>query len=640
MKLLLKISLYILLFLPLSVYAQKGKESYSAASVLSSGKWFRIAVTSDGIYRIDYSRLKQLGLENPSNPRIFCNNQGQQSYYNDNSTPDDLKELSIFTSGGADGIFNDGDYLLFYGKSTHRWIFNTTTKTYDYLRHNYSDTAFYFITSDTGSGRKISISADPSQPVNYSSAESDVLFSWEQENENLIKSGREWFQKILNITINPGFSNLIAGEKINYNIRVAARASIPTTFRLYEGTTIKKNIEVQGINLTNYTGTYAQITDSAGAFSPTSASPVFELKFLNNGEQGTGSWLDYVRLQGRKSNIYNGTFLQMSDSRSAGSGRITSFSIKCPAADVFIWDVSDPFIIKERSYTKNGENIIFKCATDTLRTFVVFSLANAAVPVIKAASVPNQNLHSSGPADMIIITHPLFLSYAEKLANIHLQNSGLISRVVSLQEIYNEFSGGIPDIVAIRNFLRMKYKKQLGTSHPLKYLLLFGDGSFENKTLPPYNPNFIPTYQSQNSNVVVSSFTSDDFYGLLEDGEGEADGTEDIGIGRLPVSDTAQASVAIAKIKKYLDPANMGDWKNIICLTADDEDGNTHMSDAEGLADVINDTVPSFNIDKIYLDAFRQVTSVNGQSYPDVNKAITDRINAGCLIFNYIGHGS
>ena len=142
----------------------------------------------------------------------------------------------------------------------------------------------------------------------------------------------------------------------------------------------------------------------------------------------------------------------------------------------------------------------------------------------------------------------------------------------------------------------MKYQKQAGTDHPLKYLLLFGDGSYENKTLPPKNPNFIPTYQSQNSNVVVSSFTSDDFYGLLEDGEGEADGTEDIGIGRLPVSDTYRAGIIISKIVRYLDPANMGDWRNVISLTADDEDGNTHMSDAEGLATLLRDSVPSFNV--------------------------------------------
>jgi hypothetical protein len=127
---------------------------------------------------------------------------------------------------------------------------------------------------------------------------------------------------------------------------------------------------------------------------------------------------------------------------------------------------------------------------------------------------------------------------------------------------------------------------------------------------------------------------------LLEDGEGEADGTEDIGIGRLPVSDTIQAGIVLSKIRKYLNPANMGDWKNVICLTADDEDGNTHISDAEGLSALITDSVPAYNIDKIYLDAFKQTTSVNGQSYPDVNKAINARINSGCLIFNFTGHGN
>ena len=221
-----------------------------------------------------------------------------------------------------------------------------------------------------------------------------------------------------------------------------------------------------------------------------------------------------------------------------------------------------------------------------------------------------------------------------------LQMQDLSSLVVTPEQVYNEFSGGIPDICAIRNFVRMKYLKQKGTIHPLKYLLLFGDGSYENKTQPPSNPNYIPTYQSQNSNVATSSFTSDDFYGLLEDGEGEYEGTEDIGIGRLPVSDTVQAGVMISKIKKYLDPAYMGDWKNIVCISADDEDGNTHISDAEGLASLLQDSVPFINVEKIYLDAYKQVTSANGQSYPDVNKAISDRINSGCLIFNYVGHGN
>lgn len=643
MRKLLQILPLCLLALAQNLDAQKAKESYSSSSVLSSGEWFRIAVTTDGIYRIDYSKLKQLGLVYPSNPKIFSNNSGQLSYYNNDPKPDDLRELSIYTFTGSDGVFNEGDYLLFFGKGTHRWRYNEVSKSYDFIRHNYSDTAFYFLTSGPVTGKKVATLTDPSQPANYSSSESDALFIHEFENENLIKSGREWFQPISSargIAINPGFSDLITSEKIKYNIRVAARSSVSTQFRLYEGESLKKTLQVPGLNIYDYTGTYAQTIDSTGTFQSGSTSPVFEIRFYDKAEPGTLGWVDYVKLQARKLNSFTGFPIQFSDSRSVGTGRITGFTIRTQINDPSLWDVSDPFNTKQVQYTKSGGNINFKAKNDSLKTFIAFTTSTVYVPSIRPMPLKNQNLHGSGPADMVIITHPMFKAYAQKIADIHFSTNGLISQVITPEEVYNEFSGGVPDIVAIRNFLRMKYIKQLGTSHPLKYLLLFGDGSFENKTLPPNNPNFIPTYQSQNSNIYVSSFTSDDFYGLLEDGEGEAEGTEDIGIGRLPVSDTTQAGIIISKIKKYLDPANMGDWKNIICLTADDEDGNTHMSDAEGLASVLKDSVPEYNIDKIYLDAFRQVTSATGQSYPDVNKAINDRINSGCLIFNYVGHGS
>jgi Peptidase family C25 len=629
-----------LLLLPANLYAQKSKDNYSSTSKLSTGIWFRIAVTSDGIYRIDYSKLKQLGLENPSNPRIFGNNFGQLSYYNDDPKPDDLKELSVFINTGSDGIFNEGDYLLFFAKGTGRWIYNQTAKKYDFLTHNYSDTSFYFITSGATPGKKILAAVEPSQPATYSSSESDALFVHEQDDENIKKSGREWYQQISTIHLDPGFKDLLISENVKYNIRVAARASIPTIFRFYEGTSLKKSIQVEGVNLFDNTGTYFQITDSAGSILTSSSSPSYDINFVNNGETGAHGWLDRIVLQGRRSNSFSGSFIQYSDSKSVAPGRVTGFAIRSLYNDALIWDVTDPLNVKQIEYNRSEENIKFKSVTDSLKTFIAFTTANAIIPLIKQAAIPNQNLHSSASADMIIITHPLFRAYAEKLADIHLNHEGLITQIVTPEQIYNEFSGGIPDIAAIRNFVRMKYQKQKGSSQPLKYLLLFGDGSYENRTMPPDNPNFIPTYQSQNSNVVVSSFTSDDFYGLLDDGEGEAEGTEDIGIGRLPVSDTSQAGIVLSKIKRYLDPANMGDWKNVICLTADDEDGNTHMSDAEGLAAVIKDSVPSYNIDKIYLDAFRQTTTVNGQSYPEVNKAINDRINSGCLIFNYTGHGN
>lgn len=629
-----------LIFISVNVPAQKIKDNYSLASKLSSGKWFKIAVTSDGIYRIDFSKLKQLGLEYPSNPRIFGNNSGQLSYYNDGSAPDDLNEIAIMTNTGPDGIFNEGDYLLFFAHGTGRWIFDKVKQKYNYQTHNYSDTAFYFLTSGSLPGKKIITANEPAQSATYVSTASDALFIHELDDENIKKSGREWYQKISTIHLDPGFRDLITSEDIKYDIRVAARASAPTVFSLLEGTSVKTNIPVSGVNLFDDTGTYFQIADSSGTIQTSQSSPSYDLKYNNNGENGTQGWLDRIILQGRTLNSFSGNVMQYRDSRSVTPGSITEYDIRSTGSDVNVWDITDPDNAMQIEYSITNGNMVFKSFSDTLKTFIAFTNTNAVVPIIKANPVSNQNLHSSVAADMIIVTHPLFRSYAEKLADLHKNRDGITSLIVTPEQIYNEFSGGIPDISAIRNFIRMKYLAQKGSAHPLRYLLLYGDGSYENKTPPPNNTNFIPTYQSENSNIVVSSFTSDDFYGLLDDGEGEAEGTEDIGIGRLPVSDTIQAGIVLSKIKKYIDPVNMGDWRNIICLVADDEDGNIHMSDAEGLSSLLNDSVPAYNIDKIYLDAFKQTTSVNGDSYPDVNKAITDRINSGCLIFNYTGHGN
>lgn len=637
------IHIILLILLTNDIFCQAVKDSYSSSSVLSSGKWFRIAIIKEGIYRIDYEDLLQLGLNDPSNPVIYGNNFGQLSFYNDDPKPDDLQEIAIFLSTGTDGVFNQGDHLLFYGQSPERWTYDESSGEYDYSKHHYSDTAFYFITSDLPGNRKITTVEGPEEPALYSSPESDALYIHEKENENLLKSGREWYQPVsaLNgIQINPAFNDLVTGEKVNYRIRVLARAPVNTIFRLYEDDEVLKSIQVPGVNMLNTTGTYALITDSVGSSYPLSSSPVYKVDFYNNGEPAARGWLDYVILHGRKHNIFNGSTAIFSDSRAVGPGLITRFIFHTTEATPVIWDITDPVNPDIVTFIRNGNELSFKAATHSLRSYVLFHEENALSPIFKKKPLKNQNLHGSDPSDMVIVTHPLFSEYARAIADLHYENSGLITRIVTPSEIYNEFSGGIPDIAAIRNYLRMKYMRQAGTSQPLKYLLLFGDGSYENKTLPPKNPCFIPTYQSQVSNIVVSSFTSDDFYGLLEDGEGEAEGTEDLGIGRLPVSDTAQAGVVVRKIKRYMASSNTGDWKNKICIIADDEDSNTHMNDAEGLSQIIEDSVPAMNINKIYLDAFKQETSVNGQTYPDAAKAINDQIHSGNLIVNYVGHGN
>lgn len=633
--------LLITVFALLTVLYAAGQD-YAHSSLLKQGRWIRLAVTEAGIYRLDFSQIREMGITDPSAAVLYGNNTGQLSFYNDGSAPDDLKKIAYKTEAGSDGIFNDGDYLLFYAEGTHRWIYDRNSDKYEYRRHFYSDTAWYFITSAPGGAAHVANEPAPSQPHNMVSSSGDVMWRHEKETVNLISSGREWYQQVIPGTenaVNPPFKDLVTAEQIRYNLRVLGRSDTESSFILKQGSTVLETVSVPPVSMTDLNGVYANIAFKQDSCLPASAAPSFTVTFRNNGNLAATGYIDYIDFFARSLLKSTDKQLFISDSRSVAPAGVTRFTVS-GSSGLQVWDVTDPFAPKILETTSLAGSTIFIAATDSLRKFVAFATPQALRPSISKDPLPNQDLHALGTADMIIVTHPLFREYAQRIADIHQADDGTSSIIVTPGQIYNEFSGGIPDAAAIRNFIRMIYSRGTEGGSPLKYLLLFGDGSYENKTPPPGNTSFIPTWQSVNSHVGVLSFTSDDFYGLLDDGEGEADGFLDIGIGRLPASDTAAAGIMVRKISSYIDNSAMGSWRNVLCMVADDEDANLHMMDAENLTVAAKEAAPPLTAEKIYLDAFRQVTTATGNSYPDAEKAINNRIAAGCLIFNYVGHGN
>ena len=615
---------------------------YVSGSVLSNGKWVRFGITGAGIYRLDYSRIRDMGIDDPATAVLYGNNTGQLSFRNDGTAPDDLRRIAVFRETGSDDIFNEGDYLLFYAEGTHRWRWDSSEGKYIFSRHYYSDTAWYFITSQPGGILQLTTETPPAQSYNKESTATDVWFRHELEKVNLIKSGREWFQQVVSgaqNSIDPAFSDLILSERIKYVLRVLARSDSDTHFTFRQGTTDLVTVTVPPVNMTDLNGIYANAVSVSDSCLPASSEPLFSLTFSGSSDLAATGYIDYADFQARAQLLYHGSQLFISDTRTVSESNITRFTIQ-GSGSLNVWDVTDPFVPKIMETTASSGNTLFTAATDTLRKFVAFETGDVSLPATDAVEVPNQDLHSLSPANLIIVTHPMFEEYANSLAAIHMADDGTSSIIVTPEQIYNEFSGGIPDAAAIRNFVKMVYEKSISSPNPLRYLLLFGDGSYENLTPPPGNAAFIPTWQSANSTTGVLSFTSDDFYGLLDEGEGEADGFIDIGIGRLPAYDTASAGIMVRKISSYLDPSTQGSWRNVLCLIADDEDSNLHMTDAEGLAATASAAAPPLLIDKIYLDSYRQETTVTGSSYPDAVIAIDNRMEAGCLIMNYVGHGN
>jgi hypothetical protein len=612
----------------------------ASSSVLGSGTWRKISVTGEGIYRLDYSRLKEMGFNDPASVVLYGNNVGQLSFRNDGTAPDDLRKIAMMTEKGSDGIFNEGDYILFYAEGTHRWVADEATGQYRFLRHHYSDTAWYFLTTGQAAAAVVTETPPASPPVFFSSA-TDVYSRHETEDVNLIRSGREWYQQVvpgIQNNTGPGFTDLVTTERIRFTFRVLGRSDTGTSFTLRQGSDEVSSVNIPPVTMTDLNGLFAETVSVTDSVFPSSASPVFTLAYSSGGNIAATGYIDYVDFTARASLVYRGKALFINDSRTVGPSAVTLFTVT-GSASLQVWDVTDPFSPVAIRTSASAGNTVFTAATDRLRKFIAFSLTDAKQPPGSMA-VPVQNLHAMSPADMIIVTHPLFMGYAESLAALHLANDGITSLIVTPGQVYNEFSGGIPDAAAIRNFVRVMRDRAVDGGSQLRYLLLFGDGSYENKTPPPGNSSFIPTWQSVNSTAGVLSFTSDDFYGLLDEGEGEADGFLDIGIGRLPASDTASAGVMVRKISSYMSVSNQGSWRNILCLVADDEDSNLHMLDAEGLAEAASTAAPPLTVEKIYLDAFRQVTTVTGDSYPDATKAVDDRMAAGCLIMNYVGHGN
>jgi hypothetical protein len=634
----------------------------STNSVLQSGNWYKIAVTSDGVYKLSYSFLKTLGLDvdvlNPKNIRIYGNGGGMLPKLNSIPRADDLLENAIVVEGEADGIFNKEDYVLFYGQSPNRWVYNPNTiPVFSHEMNLYSDSTYYFITVDKGAGKRISKQASSTGTVtNVVNSFDDYAFH-ESNDKNLINSGNQWFgeffDNIDSYDFSFNFPFIEATSPATVKVTMAARSESSTASFSVNSQSGSSSISIPSINGGSYE--YAQTGATSFNFTPT--DPTITVNVTKQTPAAIG-WLDYIEVNARRKMMMSGNQLLFRDENAVGPGHIAQYTLSINAP-VSIWDVTDPSNVYLQTVNTTNSMVEFTLPADTLKQFIAYNGLSYLTPVI-SGHVENQNLHGLSNKDFIIVTHPDFYAEALQLAAIHEKQDNLSTVVVTPQQIYNEFSSGAQDITAIRDFVRMFYNRATTASERPKYMLLFGDGSYNNKKGSVGNTNFIPTYESDNSVNLTASFVSDDFYGLLDSTEGvfspNSQGEAiDIGIGRFPVKSKSEAQAALNKVINYIktgvppttvnngcsnnQSSPFGDWRNIVCFIADDDDSDLHLLGAEKLADTMGFYHNEYNIDKIYLDAYKQESTPGGERYPDVNDAIDKRIEKGCLILNYTGHG-
>jgi hypothetical protein len=619
--------------------------AYAQHSVLAQGNWYKIRLKQTGIYKITYADMQAMGITmntvTPDNIRLFGNGGGVLPESNSVFRYDDLAENAIQVVTAIPGVFAPGDYILFYGTSPDKTVYNKMTKKFEHVKNIYSDYAYYFLNFESGQGLRISDRASSGLTPTYTSVSYQEGVFYENDLLNLITSGKDWVGERMDPN-NPlfqlpvfNFQNINPGKQAWVRYRVTAKSNAITNF----------NVMVNGDTVSSPSlsafGNYNFATEKIETRSFYPQNGTVNVAFRYNGTGASIGWLDWVELNISHELKFNGGQMQFADPISVADGRVTEFQLQQSSQAVSIWEVTDPVHVKRIAAELQGSMSRFVCPTDSIRQFVAWDNTSFLTTEFVEKMI-NQDLHGMAASDMLIVTPPEFMDQANRLAQHHLIRDGLRVAVVTNQQIYNEFSSGSPDICAIRDFARMLYARP-AEGDKLRYLLLFGDGSFDFKDRVPGNTNKVLTFQTRESLNSVSSYATDDFFGLLDAGEGaDAVGLIDIGIGRFPVSTPEQAAVAVDKCIFYSTNSaeNMGDWRNKLCFVADDGNGNTHFGQVEKqICPLVESLAPVYNVNKVYVDGYKQISIPTGQRCPDANNAITTNVENGVLVLNYTGHG-
>lgn len=648
----------------LCLSAKNEADRYASSSVLSNGNWMKFSIEKDGIYKITFAELKKMGYDDPE--KVSIHGYGGNILSEDFTEPyiDDLPALRLYRTD---------DCILFYACGARQWNYNPSTRGFEHVNNPYSDCGYYFI-SDLG----MSGNMDTEKTLNGTAMQITTFDDYILHERDLVsvnKSGRDLFGEGIHVTpvkLSIGAVDGITNEEGRIEFRAISRI-------------MNRNIITLSVNDVQVSGNVPGLeTDSEKSYQQyVKAKPVvassrwageksgkINMQVSCSEKNNSSSYLDWIRLQfKRELKMYSDScmlFRSISSLNNKSEFRVSG------ANNVLIFDITDHLSPKIMETKSNGDNTSFIIpASDRLREFAVIK-KDRGVKAISSKDVvfiDNQNLHGYSSMDMVIISPKTFKSEAQRLLDAHKEHNDIESGiVVTPEEIYNEFSSGTPDATAYRRFMKMLYDRGLSNNESTpKYLLLFGDGSYDNrfattgwKGLKKQKDNFLLTYQTTES-LNMYSYVTDDYYGMLDDEDDVfrldtirsnnrlidvrpiSQATLKIGIGRLPVRTLPQAAKMVDKVIYYMENNILGSWKNSLTFIADDGSNSdkfstVHQYDANNIADLVEDKWPEYTINKIFFDAYKREAS--NSTYPDVEKEIKRRLNEGSLILNYTGHGN
>jgi hypothetical protein len=623
---------------------------------LSSGTWYRIPITRNGIHILDRAYLTALGINmatvNLNQIQMWATD-GYEMPRRNNLPKSEFRQVPIRV---------DGDNILFFANGPHRVRFDVNSRRHSHHLHPYTNTRYVFLTVGSAPGLRLTPQTTSSEPTAILTTFTD--FRWKEEElrkpDQRIKSGHQWLGQPFTpetfartqVVYRDTLDGFASGSTVRMELQFAARASIGSRFDVTMGSTSVGNVFVAAISDLNEStarsvnlGVLTREVVVGGL-----SNDVLEISATyNNSNPNALGWLDFVRISAERDlQARNGVLAFFSPN--SGSGRTVRYRLSGFATAPMVVDATDPHApVWLEATAEAGAHAVVH--SDQAGRFL-YAQTRFFRPG-PGTLVPNQNLKVANDPDYFIVTVPELLDVANQLASRR-AGQGWRPIVATQTQIFNEFNGGTPDATAIREFVRHYYIRTLGDPDRMpKALLLFGDATFDFKGILTNQPlnNLVFTFQSDESYGRISTFASDDYFGFLDDIEGEwAPLTTferlDIGVGRIPVQTAAQARVFLRKIEAYENPSNFGDWRTLVTFSSDDhvnggrQENDLHVFNADYTADFVPRELSGLRVNKVHQISYPLSPNTLGRAAVEANRAFVNALNNGTLVMNYAGHGS
>ena len=614
-----------------------GASHFAASSKLASGNWVKVRTSQAGVYELTQEELSQMGFSDMTKVRIF----GRAAQL----MPESLEEVDFDDLVQIPAAILEGK-LCFYSGST----FSREISTYDsmpyalFTTNCYSAYSYYFITDDSSYEELEVESGDAAAGTETADtiSTSYATMHHEVDRRNIGQTGKAFFGEAFDtdnqLELSLSLPNYIDSTQIGLFTTVCALSTTKVT--------ISSTLGGVSTEIATSTGTvsgtvsehvYFNTGTARGSVNPGAGSDSLDyiISLSTTGEL-TLAYLDYVTMTYRQNNVLATDSAQLRLILPQAESK--TVAVDGATASCHAWRVDSTGTPTELALTADSVGAYFASgACDDYTDFVVFNPTLTLLKISSYESVENQDLHAMEAPHMLIITQPGLKQYAQRVADLHAEQDGMDVAIVEQDAIFNEFSMGAPDAMAPRLFAKMLYCKD---PDKFQYLLLFGGGTYDNRHLiGSRGDNLLITYQSDESNDETTSYTCDNFFGMLGDDAGSSVSKIPVTIcvGRIPAKDDDDAQNAVSKLIAYVTEPDYGSWCNRMLISSDEGDSDIHIYQAEGVVKLIADsTLFSPVVAKAHVDTFEKED--DGYSIEGRRHFISE-LKRGVLLMDFVGHG-